>query len=85
MLAILEQAGDSDKPPVPFKLNQGMLYHINRTDGRLTLVVPKALIGNIFKTTHDERLHISFHRAYNTIRQNYHIRGLAKHLNAYIS
>lgn len=49
------------------------------------LCVPKELIGDIFRTMHDEQFHVGLHRLYPRVREQYYIRKLDKRLRTYLA
>ena len=80
---MLEKAEDISKGSW-FLLKDGLIHYWDAVDERLRLCVSKALEGDIFLLTHDNKSHISFHHIYETLTANLYFRNMSKHLKKYI-
>jgi hypothetical protein len=68
-----------------FERRNDLVYHLNRFISRTRLCISKSLIKKIFRMTHDDLMHVDFHRVCAAIFETLYIRRLAHHLRQYIA
>src|SRR5436190_8836995 len=66
-------------------MNEDLVYYFNSVDTQQQLCVSKTLEKKIFKMTHDDHYHVSFHQVYNSIVADLYIQNLSQHLKQYIT
>jgi hypothetical protein len=67
-----------------FERRNNLIYHLNRFTSKVRLCIFKSLIKDIFRMTHDDFMHVDFHRVFATIFETIYIRRLAHRLKQYI-
>jgi hypothetical protein len=69
---------------IEFERRDDLIYHLNRFISRARLCISKSLIKRIFRMTHDDFMHVDFHRVYVAISKTLYIRRLFHYLRQYI-
>ncbi len=75
----------SNHEEIEFERRDNLIYHLNRSTFRIRLCISKSLMQDIFKMTHDDFMHVDFHRAHIIIFESVYIRRLAHYLRQYIA
>jgi hypothetical protein len=70
---------------IEFERWDELIYHLNRFISRARLCISRSLIKKIFRMTHDDFMHVDFHRAHIFVFEILYIRRLAHHLRQYIA
>ena len=65
-------------------MNKNLVYYLNLINIQQQFCVSKTLEKKIFKMTHDDYYHVSFHQVYNNIVADLYIQNLSQHLKQYI-
>ncbi len=75
----------SNHEEIEFERRDNLIYHLNRSTFKIRLCISKSLMQDIFKMTHDDFMHVDFHRAYIIIFETLYIRRFAHYLRQYIA
>jgi hypothetical protein len=70
---------------IEFERRSDLIYHLNRFISKARLCISRSLIKKIFRMTHDDFMHVDFHRAHVIIFETLYIRRLAHYLRQYIA
>ena len=62
----------------------GLIYFINKDDGKERLCIPKELHKEVFQLAHDEQSHGGFYRTYQRLTNSIHKRKMSRRLTKYI-